>query len=283
MKKLIAIIAVVALAAPLYGATVDITALDAASGRLQIGMRAGPGDPNTPIGISFRVSLSDGANIGPNPDPDVDDAYPVYIDAAHTIGSTYTFEPKTGSPLADIDGPGLADPNSSDFSVVVGRLDDPADRAAGFDNAELVTIQLFAGTSDTTTVTITADALRGTIIGLGSAVVLDVSYPAPFTIFLPDFVSTDCFPASPSDVFDRWVAAGKPDCWCIPCQAAGDINDDGVITGGDVTIMIPAFGKAIGDAGYNACADLNRDGVVTGGDVTLMIPSFGKTCAELFP
>ena len=177
MKKLIAIIAVVALAAPLYAAEVTVTASDAGDGKLQIGITStGPSDPNVPIGISFVVSLSDGANIGVDPNVAVlstDPTYNVYIDAAFELGSSWTLG--ASHPLAHTDQAGFPDPNASSFSVSMGRLDPAPHSALNIPN--LLTIQLLQGAgaeaecgSTSFNVTIQDDTLRGGNVGAGGKV-----------------------------------------------------------------------------------------------------------------
>ena len=62
-----------------------------------------------------------------------------------------------------------------------------------------------------------------------------------------------------------------------------DINNDGVVNGGDIGFITNSWGATIGSQGYNPDADLNGDGVVgngpAGSDISVVNNSFGATGA----
>jgi hypothetical protein len=57
-----------------------------------------------------------------------------------------------------------------------------------------------------------------------------------------------------------------------------DLNDDGIITIGDLVIAASAMGKHVGDIGYNPLADQDNDGVITIADIALMEIHFFQAC-----
>ena len=63
---------------------------------------------------------------------------------------------------------------------------------------------------------------------------------------------------------------------CPTCL--GDLNDDGLITGDDVQLLIDAFGLDVSGPEYEPCADFNGDGLITGDDVQLFVSVFSQTC-----
>jgi len=57
-------------------------------------------------------------------------------------------------------------------------------------------------------------------------------------------------------------------CAAADCAAA-DTNDDGVVNGEDLALVLALWGT------NNAAADINHDGVVEGADLTLVLGSWG--------
>ena len=62
-------------------------------------------------------------------------------------------------------------------------------------------------------------------------------------------------------------------------QRAGDCNNTNIDNAQDFTILKNSFGKAPGQAGYDARANFNRDGVVNSVDFTLLKNNFGQAGA----
>jgi hypothetical protein len=74
-------------------------------------------------------------------------------------------------------------------------------------------------------------------------------------------------------IFDRWVALGKPDCWCCLAQKAGNIvttNLNATVNSADLNAIRLAWLKNVGQAGYNACADVNLSGGVNSADLNVI-------------
>jgi hypothetical protein len=68
---------------------------------------------------------------------------------------------------------------------------------------------------------------------------------------------------------DPFIATWRP---CIPCPP--DINDDGVVDGTDLGLMLGAWGAC------DQCAsDLNGDGNVNGDDLGTLLAGWG-TCPD---
>ena len=269
MKKLVALVAIVILASPLYGQQVTLTGSDEGGGVLGIRIKAGPGDPNVPVGISFIVNLTNSANIG-DPNTAASELHPDYdvaIDAAYEIGTGYN--PGQGTPMANPNGPGYPQSGVSTFAVSMGRLD-PAPHDSLDSNPILLEIQLFGDGS--TDVDFTTDTLRGGFVGTGSAIVLNDIV----------FVGT---------TVDLAAACSFPSCWNFLTQCHGDGNADGKKNLTDFFDLVDAFGtdKTIDPEGtaegeYNPCADYDRSGkvnltdffILVGVDATHTIP-FGSS------
>ena len=54
----------------------------------------------------------------------------------------------------------------------------------------------------------------------------------------------------------------------VECEQA-DVNEDGVVDGADLTILLGAWGTS------NPAADLNGDGIVDGADLTILLGAWG--------
>jgi len=65
--------------------------------------------------------------------------------------------------------------------------------------------------------------------------------------------------------YNRWVALGRPDCWCDPCHCRGDTNGDCAVNAIDVLALRVAWPGSGG--AYDPCADTNYDGVINATDV----------------
>ncbi len=58
----------------------------------------------------------------------------------------------------------------------------------------------------------------------------------------------------------------------------GDVNGDCKVDIVDLASVGAAFGKSVGQSGYNPAADINNDGIVNIVDMVLVAGSFGQTC-----
>jgi hypothetical protein len=135
MKKLISILAVLALTAPCFASSVTITA-SASNDTLTIGYTNASG--GVPVGVSMKVDITSGngyVNAAGDVDPGSGDLHEVYIDWAYTNG-TGSMDQNTGiststsaHPLALIGSAGPASlPTSpgADFELCMGELATPA-------------------------------------------------------------------------------------------------------------------------------------------------------------
>jgi len=263
MKKVILIMAVFAMAAPLSAAdpiTIEVAAsnIDADSADLTISYSGATGSP--PYGISMVVDLTvDAAGAGSAEvlaAGDVasgDSFFDVFIDLAADEPNDYLnpalVDPCTGiwigagdpHPLAETDAAGTPTFPVSVFSLCMGELANTAGIGAG-NTLAVITITKKAGVGAETgcTVRITADDLRGTIVDPNGDP-MDVTYPADLPIVWE--TGPDCFPsgAEYSQQYQDWLDFDKPDCWCAPpygsgYQCHGDV--DGVEEGAFVKYRI---------------------------------------------
>jgi len=274
MKKLVCLIAVLALTAPLYAAQSQLTlsASDAGSGQLRIGYASN--DANAPTGISFKVALSNNATVNASTDvvSSLSSVFNTNIDYANSAGSGYTALGQ-GHPLANPDANGVVTFPAGTFAVCMGALlQSPAVPPTSTSN--LITLQLHAGAGQSSTqATLSADtAGRGGVQGAGA---FSVIYPSPVTV---TFAAPPCFSTADAK-YAQWVLQGKPFSWCCLHQRDGDVNGDGKVTSTDLLMLKQKFGSIYGQAGppaYDCRADLNHDGKVTSTDLLMLKQKFGQ-------
>ena len=82
-------------------------------------------------------------------------------------------------------------------------------------------------------------------------------YTSIYTIKAEAVLATDANPA------DNVKVDGK-----VMVVMTGDVNQDGIISGGDLTGLGINWGKKPGDPGYYPKADINFDAIISGGDLT---------------
>jgi hypothetical protein len=75
----------------------------------------------------------------------------------------------------------------------------------------------------------------------------------------------------PFDVVVGVDTPGAANTACEGTPCAGDLNDDGVVNGADLAILLGEWGKCPG-----CVADLNDDGVVNGADLAILLGAWGE-------
>lgn len=171
--------------ATLASGTVDFTLSSPSAGLVTIGYQAGAGEEIR--GIALNVFLSDGATI--NPSDSFISVFPpfnTFIDYAFTIESEApgAYVIGDGHPFALIDQAGAIKGPVSDFSISMGILDPTGNQGAApavVDN--LITFRIFDGGAGYSTVQISADLLRGGVVGDN---IYDYSFPAPLYVVIPE-------------------------------------------------------------------------------------------------
>ena len=73
-------------------------------------------------------------------------------------------------------------------------------------------------------------------------------------------------------------ASDTADTITITGEKCADINGDGVVSAGDIGLVVEAFGTYDGHTNWNPDADLNGDGSVSAGDIGISVNQFGHFC-----
>ncbi len=64
------------------------------------------------------------------------------------------------------------------------------------------------------------------------------------------------------------------------CALIGDLNNDGVVDGNDMSLFMKSFGTFAGDSNFNPVADLTGSGRVDGEDLSILAAHFGQTAND---
>jgi hypothetical protein len=270
MKKWIMIL-VLAVSVPAM-ASVNFTATDAGSGKLQIAYTTTDGD--LPRGVALKVSLSDGAVVDTSPWNSpiaiVDPMFNAFPDYAYSYPQN--FQVGNGHPLAKATEAGVLTADTSEFSICMGVLDQAGSQMPGpASSANLITIQLKMGSPYKTTVTITGDTLRGPASGVVGSV---LTSNLPISVLVGNGGCMECIKCT-SPIYNDWVKFGKPACWCYARNCKGDA--DGLKQGSAVTgywhvgtndlqclvrawqVKEPPKGPGIPSVPNGICCDFGRD------------------------
>ncbi len=268
MKKLICIVAVLTLAAPLFAANPDPNEIvvfsgnTATSGALALSYQiedvTNPGvaktvDTTPPVGLGLKVEVISGdAKI--NSVSGLSTAFKVYPDYLNYL-TGQTGDPNAndyyigmGDPMADPAGPGWLDISGgvTTASICMGRLEDGVQGPNPGPNADALLTLGFTGTT-ASQVKVSLDTKRGGVVGETAA--LRTNLPQIFTVTF------------------------GPACWNNSCQPFGDANGDGYIDASDVQLLIAAWSGA-----YNPCVDFNHDGFIDASDVQIILAHWATGC-----
>jgi hypothetical protein len=261
MRKLVALLAVLALTAPMF-ADVTIT-LSESGGVVTVGYDAS-GAGGVLAGLGFEVTLSDGVLIAGIDDFQEGDntaagqgygIYPGSVDI-DTSGETPVVN-SWGTPI-DMTAPSLGGLNSSGMSIAMGALFETGNEPAT--SGTLFTFTYDCNGATSFSVTVAADGTRSGDAA-GGAVLLDGTNEA----IVCSGLTVDCEGACPAlgtaEQQAMWNSLGQPALWCGDCWLCGDVSNDCLVTFADV-LQVFTY-KAAGD--YNG--DTTMDGLLTFADV----------------
>jgi hypothetical protein len=294
MKKLVCLLAVIALAAPLYAAEGDpnvvITCTDEGNGvcRVDYQVLAEDGDPGLVRGFALDIEVSGNATITAVSDYDqtgtatvAPDNYGVFVGQID-FGTDPNNVDDWGSPLATTNTAYGALP-SNGMTVELASLYEMGVDTAPAPSGTLLKFTADGGGDADTTVTITANALRGEIVmeDVSSANIISTGCTITF--------DGPCFPAAGeggTTAYNDWLAFGSPECWCEAYQCDGDANGQTQLVGGtvrvgpdDIAVVAAAWlikeppkgpgllGQVDGNGRLLICADVNHASQLVGGTV----------------
>ena len=214
MKKLLLILVVLGVAAPLYAGHVDFTVTDNVQGSCTISYNvADPCDsPPVAIGLDIEVTGTDPNQDGPIHTVTVDSAFfEIFMDAAYDMESDPCTPPYTygaGTPVANVAVRGQATLPSSHFSLSMGGLGGPEKPLMEAPmSGDLVTLFSDGGSAGTLGI----NAIRGGVIDAdGNPMTTNVD---PAKNGQAWWKITECFPGAHAH-FAGWKNRGKPRCWC---------------------------------------------------------------------
>jgi hypothetical protein len=268
MKKLLTLIAVIALTAPVFADDGDpnvlITIVDEGGGLVQVWyelLEQDDFDPESnPLrGIALRISTSNTAKIdaishyltgsaGDESGDIPDGGFPINMGSI----SFNTQDPNKiadyGDPVAPSDDPGAGDdlPGADEIVTEQGSLYGSGGTPPPT-TGMLFKLQLDDNGESDTVLEIEGESTRGGDLGEAVLEKRNEDDKAQANIVL-------------SDEADAYKVEFAPPCWSFPCFAYGDYDGDGFITFlEDVQPLIDAWPPLP----YDPCADKNKDGYIT--------------------
>jgi len=254
MKKVVCLIAVLALTAGVY-ADVVITAAPgtgANAGKLVLSYTADAGDELVGLAVVLDAGIG-GDTINVTSGWAIDSFFDVFIDAYKTDPAKLddtTFGDDGTTPFADTEGPGQVTTDSAKVSLCLAAL--PVDHLGKASSAELAVIDVNDGDADNeVTVCVTLDTLRGGPVDIEGAVAATI------------VGSCAVIPQGPV----------PPACWSCDGQTVGNANGDAAVNFLDLGLLKASFLKPVG-GGYNCCADFNHDGAVNFLDLGILKAHF---------
>jgi len=257
MKKVVCLIAVLALTASVFAAEPITITASATGDLLTIGYNAT--GATKPVGFSFIVNCGTGNVAAVGDINKADSFFDVFIDFASDDPAAYQAgaDPATGvwsaaHMLAKADAAGAATLPAAVFSISAAELANVATIPA------TGTICVLKISGLPATITFAEDTLRGGVVDT-AGVAMAVTLPAPVDMSV---TPTECLKTTAPE-YANWVTFGKPDCWCFPRQCRGDFNGTKQGTywvySQDLTGLKDAYQKPVAQmTGNRICADFNH-------------------------
>jgi hypothetical protein len=317
MKKLLTLIAVFALTAPVFAADGDPNVLitcEADGTTVTVGYQlldqgTNPGLANLMRGLAIDITTSNTATIdgisdyltGTTPADSTQipqGGYPIFMGSIVIGPQDPNFVTDYGDPVApNTDPDALGGLNTTGITVELGSLYPQGGTAPGT-SGTLFKIAINCKEETSTVLTIAANTTRGgcvledgstaNIVSAGCTIECAVDC---YVVGQPRYYDENMNPgpAITQANYDAWVAAGKPACWCCPHHGYGDVNGDGFINPNDVSLVNNAFLAGILPPippNYIRC-DVNHDGFINPNDVSLVnnkflasVPQLPNTCPD---
>jgi len=282
MKKLIALFAVIALAAPVYAQeTVTLTLADEGGDPTIVSVSYDASGASTLLsGLAFDITVDGGALITDITDFKTGEstaASPGYGIFMGSIDLTDPQNPVWGDPVAPASDPGaLGGLGTAGITVEMGALYDQAEAGDAPDTSGLLfKIAVDCQGAEDVNVTVTPEATRA---GHAGGAVLEPATeggdPIAADIACSGLVICEGGDVCPPDASTEEAAAYAywaslnggvgPQNWCDSCWRCGDVDSSGDVTFGDVIQVFNDFkaGDTTGRSDQNMSADLTFGDVI---------------------
>jgi len=282
MKKVVCLIAVLALTASVFAAEPITITATAVGDTITLGYNAT--GATKPVGFSLIVDCGAGEVANAAAVGLADSFFDVFIDfaaddpAAYQAGANPTTGVLAGAhPLAVTDAAGAAAFPAKVFAISAAELANVATIPA---TGTICTLKI----TGTATVCFSEDTLRGGVVDTnGDAMTVTLpgcvevgAIPECFavgTVFNYAGAGTAINMTVTQAQYNVWVALGKPACWCCLAQKAGNAvttNNNATVNTADLAALRASWNKAYTAVGYNACADFNCQGNVNTADLAIL-------------
>ncbi len=249
MKKLVCLLMVLGLVAPVMAGEITFTAVDNANGTFTLGYSSYNGD--APVGIALVLSNNDSVDFIDF--TAVDSFFDIYIDAAHDLGAAYDPDTNGGEAVANPNAAGALALPANPISLCMGELDAADAPAAGIIGT--IALDMAKGDPDVD-VTIVTDDLRGGVVDvMAAAMTVNSGNPITVTVTFPN---------------DNPYAGTCWDNTQCAIQHLGDATCDGRVNAPDLAKLKLSWLKGFGNPAYNCCANFNRTSSVNAPDLAIL-------------
>ena len=265
MKKLLAILAVLALAVPAMAGSVTLSGVDDDGiGAGLVGTISYSATSGLPRAFALDITVDGGAVITAAARGTCQ-PYRIYMGTITIVNGVVT---DWGNPVAPASDPGaLGGIGTAGVTVEMGSLYD-MDNAGDGNKPAASGCLLKVTANKACNVTVALNTTRGGIV-MEDATAATTNAPISFAL---QAAPPECFPSG-HPKYNEWVSVGKPNCWCYPRQCHGDADGTKLGTSilgywyvgtSDLAVLSSAWTikeptKGPGLTGTQICADFARD------------------------
>ncbi|MGA2916134.1 MAG: hypothetical protein ABSE89_08935 [Sedimentisphaerales bacterium] len=281
MKKLILVLAILAVASPVFALSVDLVR-QGATNKVDITYSAADAC-NLPRAFALVIDVSGGkadvcevTNYKQGVSTSTNRGFGIYpativIEANGVVDSNGNPIASSGDPLpANADQTLPSNKLVLEFGSLYAPVHDGANSPAVSGTLCTLTVDCNQQTTDPVLTMTGETTYRGGVV-LEDGSTFAVSKTLTMTSLC---AAAECFSNS-DPKYAQWLLQGKPKAWCCLHQRDGDATGDGSVSGSDLIRLKASYGLSFGQVGYDCRADFTHDGAVSGPDLIRLKSNYG--------